>query len=294
MNVMNDEIVSFNVGGQTFATLKSTLTKKIFIKDSQNAFYESNILDQIVSNTSRAKLDHVGSIFIDRNPKYFELILDYLRSANSDNHKLNLNELTDLEGLFNEAKFFKIKGLLDLIIDYQGLDSLIIKKDQISELLDLCEFPVCSKWKLLYRGTRDGFGSEEFHFKCDHVPKTLSLIKSHSGNVFGGFTEQTWAGNGYKSDPNAFIFSLINQEKKPIKMMSQNSSSIYCSPSCSVAFGKGHDFCIASNENNNNYSYLGPTYRHPGIKQGSEESHSFLAGTYNFEVVEIEVFQLLN
>jgi hypothetical protein len=49
------------------------------------------------------------------------------------------------------------------------------------------------------------------------------IIKSSNGNVFGGYTEQSWSNTGPvsefidKSDPNAFIFSLINKENRPLK-----------------------------------------------------------------------------
>ncbi len=37
-------------------------------------------------------------------------------------------------------------------------------------------------------------------------------------NIFGGYTEQSWSGNGNQSDQNAFIFSLINLDDQPLKM----------------------------------------------------------------------------
>ena len=42
---------------------------------------------------------------------------------------------------------------------------------------------------LLYRGSRDGFGVDNFHRLCDNKGNTLTVVKSTKDNVFGGFTD---------------------------------------------------------------------------------------------------------
>ncbi len=58
-------------------------------------------------------------------------------------------------------------------------------------------------------------------------------------------------------------------------------------------FGGGLDIYIAdkSNVNMSNYSNLGFTYKHPHYSYGSMEAKNFLAGSYNFQTLEMEVFQ---
>ena len=41
---------------------------------------------------------------------------------------------------------------------------------------------------LLYKGSRDGFGYEDFHSRADKKGPTISLFKMKSGDVIGGFT----------------------------------------------------------------------------------------------------------
>jgi hypothetical protein len=61
-------------------------------------------------------------------------------------------------------------------------------EQQCLELIDLCEFSPNDKWSLLYRGTRDGFGSDDFHSKCDGHSNTLTIIKAKESEfAFGGF-----------------------------------------------------------------------------------------------------------
>jgi len=161
-------------------------------------------------------------------------------------------------------------------------------------LINLIQLDHSNKWIMIYQATRDGFASSTFHSKCDNKPNTLVIIRSTSGNVFGGYTEQSWSGDsGYTTDPNAFIFSLINKQNKPLKMKcSKCEKALYCHRSYGPIFGGGHNLYISNNSNTNNdsHSNLGNSYSFPDYAYGSEEAKSFLAGSYKFQVSEIEVY----
>lgn len=92
------DIITLNVGGKIFQTKIDTL---LSIKDT--FFYKI-----IVSK----KLDLMDPIFIDRNYKFFKYIMTYLRYQ-----KINLKELSsfDIDDLLNEASFFEIDGLVQLL-----------------------------------------------------------------------------------------------------------------------------------------------------------------------------------
>lgn len=48
-------------------------------------------------------------------------------------------------------------------------------------------------------------------------------------------------------------------------------------------------------KNRESYSYFGHNYTLPdGMELGSKESSSYLAGSYNFKVSEIEVFKVID
>ena len=64
------------------------------------------------------------------------------------------------------------------------------------------------KYELLYRASRDGEKTGDFHKKCDNKGTTLIIIKTDKGLKFGGYTEENW-GNKYDvKDPKAFCFSI--------------------------------------------------------------------------------------
>lgn len=289
---IQSDIVRLNVGGTPFSTLKSTLIKKV--KNESGQFYGPNLFEALINGYVQPKYDENNSIFIDRNPKYFSFILDYLRTANTDN-EFELPDNMDKKELRKEAKYYNVEGLMELT-ESRLIKSNILSSEQAKELMKICNFAEDQKWFLIYRGSRDGFGAQDFHSKCDGVAKTLTVIKTANGNIFGGYTETSWSQTGtYKSDPNSFIFSLVNKRTSPVKFRishGYDSYSIYCSSHCGPTFGGGHDLYISDNCNKNtsNYSNLGHSFKHSQIVYGTTESNTFLADSYNFQVQEIEIF----
>lgn len=302
VNTGDSDIVKFNVGGKIFSTYISTLKKKIKKPDSDD-FYDPHLLEGLVSGISDINLDEYKAIFIDRNPKYFSYVLDYLRVAGTDELNFDLPKNEDvIRKIVKEADFYKLEGLKDILLQNlqqpmpaNYFDSLILTPDLAKELIKLCKFSHNQKWKLIYRASSNGFKAKDFHARCDGASKTLTIIKTTQCFVFGGYTEAAWSQKGtYETDQNSFIFSLINKEKKPaVLYCSESQYAISGNSSFGPTFGGGLDIYIAdkSNINLSNYSNLGFTYKHPQYAYGSNEAKIFLAGAYNFQTSEIEVFQ---
>ena len=153
------------------------------------------------------------------------------------------------------------------------------------------------KWSILYRASRCGFRASDFHSCCDNKPNTLTIVQSTSGNIFGGFTSAEWnPTDSWQEDKRSFIFSLVNKENRQLlfEFSSKITHSIGSFKESGPEFGCGIDLFISgySNINKNSYSNLGYTYSHPEYPYGSDKAKTILAGTYNFQVEEIEVFQM--
>ncbi|KAJ5066128.1 hypothetical protein M0811_03461 [Anaeramoeba ignava] len=173
-----------------------------------------------------------------------------------------------------------------------------------------------------FSAKRDGFNSNTWHLAVDGKGKTLVIIKTKDNYVFGGFTQvgffpkdrSKWSRNyqfnnyqyGRQNDPDAFIFSLRNDknnrklEKFPIKQ-SQKLFSIFSNLNygpyfgCGQFFGYGDDspdFCLYSDFHQPGWSNFGNTYNLPnGIKEGTNEAHSYLAGSKGDWIVdEVETY----
>jgi hypothetical protein len=59
------------------------------------------------------------------------------------------------------------------------------------------------------------------------------------------------------------------------------------------SFGGGCDICIADNANTtkDSHSKLSVSFKHPAYKYGTNGAKTFLAGSFNFQLDEIEVYQ---
>lgn len=216
--------------------------------------------------------------------------------------------LEELKSAFIGNKVYMFKFENRTIEDFFGeissipwnfIDSKILNKQMLKDLLNLCEFPKYQVLDLVYRATANGFGSLDFHTKCDGLPNTLTIIKSTNDNIFGGYTERAWSSNDeYLRDENAFIFSLRNKDMNPFRTWSSEESAeaICCHPSYGPTFGYSGDLFISTNSNINSNSYtdFGCSFKHGSYLTGSVEAATILAGSFNFQITEIEVFTVAN
>ncbi|CAG8768375.1 12730_t:CDS:1, partial [Acaulospora morrowiae] len=74
------------------------------------------------------------------------------------------------------------------------------------------------KFKLIYRASRDGFGIENFHKKCDEKGPTVVVIKAHnSEKIIGGYNPFKWGAGvekeGYILRSRTFLFSLKDRDQ---------------------------------------------------------------------------------
>ena len=120
---------------------------------------------------------------------------------------------------------------------------------------------------------------------------TLTILKTTKSLVFGGFTNAQWSSHdGYKSDQNSFIFSLINNDDGPIVIpCTKQNCAIYCNIAYGPTFGDGHDLFIDNNSNilRKSFSNLGDSYTHPLFGLGSSSAKNFLGGSVEFSTSEI-------
>ena len=149
---------------------------------------------------------------------------------------------------------------------------------------------------LLYRASRDGFKSTDFHYKCDGKTNTVAIVKNNLNYVFGGYTSNDW-GEDCEDDKDAFIFSLrrngISTNGKYVVINSEHAID----PSLYSLFSFGFDItiCSKSNTKTGSYANFGLRYELPeGLTFGSDSAKNFLSGNFNkWLSTEIEVFQLV-
>eukprot|EP00347_Sterkiella_histriomuscorum_P015615 403356357 len=148
--------------------------------------------------------------------------------------------------------------------------------------------------KLLYQGSRDGFQAAKFHELCNNQGPTIAFVLSEFGQTFGGYTSVSWdSDNKYKEDNQAFLFQLNQRSIHPIEKNFQYA--VHHSPSYMLFFGNGCDLILSNqcDENKTSRSDFGHSYKlPPGQTYNTEVSKRYLAGEYNYKVLEIEVYSV--
>jgi hypothetical protein len=72
------------------------------------------------------------------------------------------------------------------------------------------------KWKLVFKGTKDGMTANAFHNSANNKGPTVTVIKSKHGKTFGGFVPESWTSRGsYINSSQTFLFSITNKAKYP-------------------------------------------------------------------------------
>ena len=181
--------IKLNVGGQHFTTSLQTLTK-----DTGSMLYA------MFSGRFDTKPAEDGYYFIDRDGTNFRYILNYLRTG----RLLLPEDKLVREELLEEAEFYQLRGIVDELRNPPNLpfkDSTILTTREQKEIfvnnwLKIKLQNGHSNFVLIYRASRDGWNSSNFHSLCDNKGPTVTVVKS--GNyIFGGYTEQSWDGKHF-------------------------------------------------------------------------------------------------
>ena len=81
--------------------------------------------------------------------------------------------------------------------------------------------------ELVFRGTRNGMHSKNFHEQCDNKGPTITLFRNDKGNIFGGYSPISWTcKGGYHNENKSFIFTQTNiYNIEPTKFISKNNGN---------------------------------------------------------------------
>lgn len=103
--MLDEELIEFHVGGSGCCNKYTTSLSTI--KKWGGKHYLAHIVDSVWAE----RVDKRKPIFVDRNPEYFGVILDYFRKS-----KINFfRDQTWLKNILDEAEYFGIVPLIDEI-----------------------------------------------------------------------------------------------------------------------------------------------------------------------------------
>ncbi|EXX72469.1 hypothetical protein RirG_069090 [Rhizophagus irregularis DAOM 197198w] len=124
------------------------------------------------------------------------------------------------------TKEISSKSIDSRIITFQHTELIskwIDRLENTDEMKNLYEF------KLIFRGTRDGFSASKFHEVCDYKSHTISIVKVKDSNeILGGYNPIIWKSDN-KENVEENILSRVKDEKY----------AIYNYPNFGPVFGAG-------------------------------------------------------
>ena len=231
---------------------------------------------------------------MNKNLLIEELILkvNQLEEENK-NLKKDINEMKEKLNRFEKyfAKEIEEKKIYEEI----GIESKIFKnKDEIKFITNRLvnndeNLRKKIKYNLIYRATRDGDTSTNFHNKVDNKNSLLSIIETNKGLKFGVFTEQPYkkTENSIK-DNKVFIYSLnlkkIYNSKEGVYTNNDLSDyliNLYYQPICICDNCLSNKSSYTCSKSYADYSFL-----------GFEKDYELNNNEQYFQVKEMETFQI--
>ncbi|GBC26866.2 carbohydrate-binding module family 13 protein [Rhizophagus irregularis DAOM 181602=DAOM 197198] len=205
-----------------------------------------------------------------------ELYVDLLKTF------LNLHPDSKPIDKSKPRNFHKQKNVDSKIITSQHAD--LISK-WIDELDITDNLNTSYKFKLIFRGSRDGFDPNKFHEICDNQSRTVTVIKvKNSNEILGGYNPIDWYDDYYltKSTKDSFIFSFENVdniEKHILSRVKNEDGAICYASDCGAYF-------------DNDLVMYGCNFYDDSYCQKSSYEKQIRNTEKKFSVEEFEVFQI--
>ena len=246
------------------------------------------INDLIISfKLQNKKIEDQNKIIENQGEKINELEIK-VKNLEIENNKIKnaLKEILKKE-IIDELKIEKekeIKKKVEEISPITNSISKIINNDLFMQLNNWINPLKSLKFELIFTASINGDLSKNFHEKCDGKGPTVTIVKGKNGYIFGGYLTVPFSSDRKSHyDDKAFLFSLTNIKKFPIKIKEQAVCHLfYWGPY--IGYENNCDLAINSGCLKNKNSYCKP--------KSYEFNREDLIGTKDekFEVDDYEVY----
>ena len=258
------------------------------------------------------KIDNLNIVNIDKNKIKFkvemkekdnkEKFIQIYEGNNTNFNVQNLNRKTKYEfricSIYNDL-IGSWSEIIQIETPNYEIDSIILieSKKEKKFFEKIKEWCGNKKFELLYRGSRDGSLSKNFHEKCDNQAPTLTLYRNDKECIFGGYTSIPWSNQGgYKKAPDCFIFTLNNiHNTEPYKFPIKNDyGGVYHNTSYGPSFANNCDIAVYEDfKNKDSYSDFPCKYQDTLGKGRSIFTGVSNNNNTSIKINEIEVFKII-
>ncbi|EXX56546.1 uncharacterized protein OCT59_029149 [Rhizophagus irregularis] len=211
---------------------------------------------------------------------YEKLLESYLNPNSEPNDNILLPRFRNIDGIIDS----KIVNLNIASLISRWIDKIDIK----SKYAYARELYLPYKFKLLLRGSRDGFTPEKFHELCDDKLYTVTFIKvKGTEEIIGGYNPLVWKSSGtFAKTKDSFIFSFKNKNNFKDLILSNiidMNGAVYYGSNDGPTFGYDLNIC-KGNDGSKEYDYFRCRQKYYEKKIRDTED--------KFSIEEYEVFQI--
>ena len=269
--------------------------KNIGNKTNKSLTNNQTCLDKI--SLLESKIKTIDNKFRVVDNKFENILNDSYITNYSPNIRNRLIENSDGKNI-NINLSFNVDKTLDL--DSNILDKEYMKEDffVFSKIKETFPYNMTIIYKLVYRASKDGDTSYNFHNKCDYIGPNMVLIKTKKNFIFGGVTSKSWKHllKDIKKDEPEYGTEIKDEKAFGFSV---NLKKIYIN-------GKPDEFAIFCNNQygpvfkNNFFTIFNKCLKNGGICGkieesnfiGQEKDYEFNGEEEKFEIEDIEVFQI--
>jgi hypothetical protein len=183
---------------------------------------------------------------------YEELLESYLNPNSDPNDNILLPRSINIDGIIDS----KIVNLNIASLISRWIDKIDIK----SKYAYARELYLPYKFKLLLRGSRDGFTPKKFHELCNGKLYTVTFIKVRgTEEIIGGYNPLVWKSDGdYCATKDSFIFSFKNKNnfKDPIfSNVTDMDGAVFYASYVGPSFGSDIDIYVRNGIDSKGFDY---------------------------------------
>ena len=252
----------------------NSLKNRVNILENKNKtnndkpLYNNNYNNNIFNNDNNSNNDNN---FSDKKIYRFSKNKTYndkpLINYNNNHNKIFINDNNN----FSDKKIYRFSQ--------KEFSYIIRSKDEDLSIKNWIHGNKQIRFNLLFRMSRDGTTTINFHTKCDFKGKTLILIETKDGKRFGGYTSLQWNMDGEKRyGENIWLFNLEKTLWKYPLIKMGKSGAIICQMDNGPSFEEG----IIFKNNDLSVGYL----ECQALKNAAKISDN------KFNVKEMEIFQV--
>ena len=263
----------------------------------KNSLEKEEMINKILNESNIKVLIH-NCLNFENDIKEINELKENIQKCNS-NKNISINFIPekneDIDKILEIINNFGNISTIGAAFNFNVNDSSIIKSsDKINFIIETLNkkdyfHNKNIRLSLIFKGTKDGQNSSDFHKKCDGIEHILVFLKTAEGLIFGGYTKEGYKSrNNYVVDNQAFIFSIT---KKKIYHIKNKKDAIYDYKDRGPSFTGSNYFIISIKEkmfeNANTCESIDSNY------EGITIDYELNNGKKFFHLKEIEVYQIL-